>query len=252
MRNIFLLIVIILITPRTIQAADIYLSVAASLREMMADAAQRFEAIHPEHRVVINSSSSGVLARQIKAGLPVDIFVSANPQWMTFLVEHKKVSAEQVINWATNQMVLVGRGDKQIRLHEIGGLGRVALGSPDSVPAGGYAKALLSRANLYADLERQRQLVFSKDVRQALLYAEQGVVDVAIVYASDVRLLQEAAVLLTPDPALQPDIRYQMALTADGERSMPAHRLLGLLTSTSGAELLATYGLTPLQLTKVN
>ena len=252
MRSIFLLIFMILISPRMTQAADIYLSVAASLREMMAEAATLFETMHSEHRVVINSSSSGVLARQIKAGSPADVFVSANPQWMTFLAEQQKVSADRVVNWATNQLILVGRGDKLNSLGDIAGVGRVAIGSPESVPAGNYAKALLTNADLYPRLERQHRLVFTKDVRQALLYAEKGVVDVAIIYASDVRLLRKAAVVLTPEPALQPDIRYQVALTVDGERSMPAQTFLDLLTTARGADLLKKYGLTPLELTMVN
>ena len=49
---------------------------------------------------------------------------------------------------------------------------KIALGTPESVPAGKYAKASLTHENLWNDV--QNKVVFTKDVRQVLTYVETG------------------------------------------------------------------------------
>lgn len=125
-------------------------------------------------------------------------------------------------------------------------MSRLAIGKPDSVPAGRYARQLLEQAGLYRDLERAQRLVLAKDVRQALLYAEQGVVDAAIVYASDARLLRQATVVLTPPETAQPSISYPLSVTRQGAAKPAALALFEMLRGPLGTELLDKYGLLPL------
>lgn len=241
----FLLFILLLI-PATARATDVHLAAAASLRELVMAVATCFEKLHPEHRVLVNAAASGTLARQIEAGAPADLFLSSNPQWMTYLVERDKIARDRPLSWAANRLVVVGRGGALTSLAELAALQKLAIGSPESVPAGRYARSMLQNAGLYAGLEADRRLVFTKDVRQALLFAEQGVVDGAIVYASDARLLQQARILLDPEAELQPQISYPIALTRAGEDKPAAQRLFALLISVEGAQLIETYGLIPL------
>lgn len=242
----YLLIILICLFPAVLHAADIRLLAAASLRELVNDAKVRFEQQYPEHRLLISTSSSGTLARQIEAGAPADLFLSANPQWMEYLVKRGKIAPEGQVYWADNRLVVVGRGPLLNDLQGLGAFSRLAIARPESAPAGRYAKAMLESVGLYDSLEENRRLVFTRDVRQGLLYAEQGVVDAAIVYASDARLLQEAKVLLVPDAARQPEIHYPIALTRTGEANPAAQMLFAQLTSEEGARLLTSYGLLPL------
>jgi len=241
------LLILLLLLPLSARAEAIHLAAAASLRELATEAAATFERLHPEHRVLVNSASSGTLARQIVAGAPADLFIAANPQWLDDLVAQELVAADAPVPWASNRLVLVGRGPLLAELGKVRGLSLLAIGTPDSVPAGRYARSLLEQAGLYRDLELGQRLVLTKDVRQALLYAEQGAVDAAIVYASDVRLLRKASVLLTPPDMLQPAITYPLALTRMGESKPAALALFKLLSGPQGAALLVKYGLLPLQ-----
>jgi len=241
-----LLLIILVLLPLSASAATIQLAAAASLRELATETAAEFEQLHPEHQVLVNTASSGTLARQIAAGAPADLFLSANPQWMDALVEQGFVAADAPRPWASNRLVLVGRGPLLAEVGEISGMSRLAIGKPESVPAGRYARKLLQKAGLFDGLVQGQQLVLAKDVRQALLYAEQGVVDAAIVYASDARLLRQATVLLTPPETLQPAITYQLAVTRKGAAKPAALALFELLSGPQGAELLEKYGLLPL------
>jgi molybdate transport system substrate-binding protein len=244
MRHLFLIVLLLL--PLNVRAETIHLAAAASLRELVTEAAELFQQRHPEHRVLVNTASSGTLARQIEAGAPADLFLAADPQWMDYLVTQGKVAAASSVSWASNQLVLIGRGPLLAELPEVAGMSRLAIGNPESVPAGLYARSLLQAAGLFDELQDGQKLVLAKDVRQALLYAEQGVVDGALVYASDARLLQQAKVLLVPGAALQPQIRYPLALTRQGSAKPAARALYQLLAGPEGAALLQKYGLIPL------
>lgn len=241
-----LILALLLLLPGQGLAAEIHLAAATSLRELVMDAARRFEAANPEHQVRINTASSGTLARQIAAGAPADLFLSANPGWMEHLVGRGKISPESPRPWAANQLVVVGRGAPLVSLAELAAVGRLAIGSPESTPAGRYARTMLEKAGLYHDLEQGMRLVFAKDVRQALLYAEMGVVDAAIVYDSDRRLLRQARIILAPAADQQPAIRYPIALTTAGADNPAARDLYRLLTGDQGAQLIQTHGLRPL------
>jgi molybdate transport system substrate-binding protein len=240
------LLILLLLLPFSASAETIQLAAAASLRELATEAAAEFEQLHPEHQVLVNSASSGTLARQIAAGAPADLFISANPQWLDYLVQQRLVAADAPVAWASNRLVLVGRGPLLAGLGEVRGMSRLAIGKPDSVPAGRYARQLLEQAGLYRDLERAQRLVLAKDVRQALLYAEQGVVDAAIVYASDARLLRQATVVLTPPETAQPSISYPLSVTRQGAAKPAALALFEMLRGPLGTELLDKYGLLPL------
>lgn len=243
MRN--LLLILILCVPGIASAAEVNVFTAASLREVVNEASVRFERQHPEHRVLVNAAASGILARQIESGAPADLFISANPQWMDYLVSVDRVAADGPSIWAANHLVVVGRGKVLTDVRELESFSRLAIASPESAPAGRYAQALLETAGLFRQLVDSQRLVLAKDVRQALLYAEQGVVDGAIVYASDARLAQKAKILLTPGADLQPEVRYPLALTDKGEASPAAQAFIALLVSAEGTRLLETYGLVP-------
>ena len=114
-----LISILICLVPSFASAMDIHVAAAASLREFMTEAVGRFEERYPEHHVLVNTASSGTLARQIAAGAPADIFLSANPEWVNYLVDVGKVAAGRVLSWAGNQLVSVGRGQELDNLKDL-------------------------------------------------------------------------------------------------------------------------------------
>ncbi|MEQ9144939.1 MAG: molybdate ABC transporter substrate-binding protein [Parvibaculaceae bacterium] len=165
-------------------------------------------------------AASGTLARQIEAGAPADLFLSANPDWMDWLQAAGKVRAGNRTNLLGNDLVLVvpryailtglEEDDLSSRIRKLVGSGRLAIGDPASVPAGRYAAEALEHLGL-ASLLRD-QTVRAGSVRVALAWVARGEAPAAIVYRTDA--LTEDGVRLADELTL-PDGReivYPLAL----------------------------------------
>ncbi|NIQ96379.1 MAG: molybdate ABC transporter substrate-binding protein, partial [Desulfuromonadales bacterium] len=183
----FLAALFLLSTLNAAFAAEVRLSVAASMTDAARQLVAAFEKRTKDVDVLANFAASGALARQIARGAPADIFISADPRWMHHLDDLGEMAPGKVRPLARNSLVFVGRKGLPVDiLPDIVRLERIALGSPQSVPAGRYAVQSLKNAGLHQRV--REKLVMAKDVRQALVYAERGAADGAFVYRTDARL----------------------------------------------------------------
>ena len=222
-------------------AAEVHLSVAASMTDVTKELISAYQKSAPDVALLPNFASSGSLAKQIAQGAPADLFISANPKWMTYLVDAGSVSAAQVRILAGNTLVLVGRkGLPVTTLADVAKLGKIAIGSPKSVPAGQYAAQALKSAGIYDALAGK--LVLTKDVRQALVYADRGEVDGAFVYKTDALLAQNAVILLAVPEQLYDPVLYPVALTKAGSANPAAVAFGAFLKSDAAAQILRRYG----------
>ena len=222
-------------------AAEIHLSVAASMTDATRELIATYQAQVADVTLLPNFASSGSLARQIAQGAPADLFISANPKWMDYLVTEQLVPPATVRTFAYNSLVLVGRkGPAVAALADITKLRRIAIGSPKSVPAGQYAEQALKAAGLLPQL--RGKLVMAQDVRQALAYAERGEVDAAFVYQTDALLARDAVILLDVPQALYDRVRYPVALTTQGAKNPAAVAFYRYLRSPVAAGILKKYG----------
>ncbi len=230
-------------TAAAVQAETINLSVAASMTDAFKELMAGFKIKHPAADFLPNFASSGSLAKQIEQGAPADLFVSANPKWMKYLVEKGLIAAGSNRIFAYNQLVFVGeKKSAPISLDSLATLERIALGSPKSVPAGQYAKQAMERAGVYADLEKHKKLVMAKDVRQALMYADRGEVDGAFVYKTDALLAEHAVILFTVPKDLYDRVCYPVALTNSGAKKAMAKAFYDYLDSPEAIAILTRYG----------
>lgn len=240
-----LLLVLSFILPSTLpaQAEQVHISAAASMRDAVKALVAEFAKNNGNDVLLPNFGSSGALAKQVAQGAPADIFISANPKWMEYLVAEGRIAGNTVRFFAGNSLVLVGRkGEALNSLADLGAMTRIAIGSPKSVPAGQYAEQALVKAGLYAKLLAKNKLVMAKDVRQALLYAERGEVDAAFVYRTDAFLAQKAAILYAVPADLHAPIAYPVALTVAGEKKQAARRFYEYLGGARAVEILHQYG----------
>ena len=171
------------------------------------------------------TADPGTLAKQIENGAPADIFISANVEWMDYLKNRRLVEAASSGVFAFNTLVVAGAAGKKIAtMQDLLTLGKIAIGSPGSVPAGAYAMEAFKNAGLTAKLARK--LVMARDVRAAVMYAERGEVDGALVYRTDALQVRRAKLLFTVPAGLYPRISYPMALTAGRSAQRGGCRLL--------------------------
>lgn len=163
---------------------------AASLQESLSAAADAWSRSgHP--RPVISFAASSALARQVEAGAPADLFVSADEEWMDYLAKAGLIAPGSRADFLTNRLVLVAPATSRLRL-AIGprmafaaalGSGRLALADPDSVPAGRYAREALTRLGAWPQVAGK--LARAENVRAALALVARGETPLGVVYATD-------------------------------------------------------------------
>lgn len=218
---------------------------ASSLLEVMRELEAEFETAYPDVDLVLNTAATSVLARQIEQGAPADVFVAASPVWTEYL-EGKGLLRYPPRAVVSNSLVVIGPSDAP-SLAGPGGLlrfDRIALADPESDPAGQYAKEGLERAGLWDEVAAR--VVPMRDVRAAVAAVKAGEVPAAIVYATDVRAASDARVLLTWPEALQPRIRYMVAVPRATQHPNRALEFVEFIRQSEQIGVWRRYGFVPL------
>jgi len=205
--------------PQTNSQIGLSVFAAASLTEVVKEFADSFQVDHPKVSIKTNWASSGTLARQVRNGAPADVFISAHPQWMDYLVNEGLTFMHQ--NVARNQLVMVTHQTEEWVAPDLTSLQgilkppRFAMGDPKHVPAGIYAKQALEYLGWYKTIEPM--MIPTKDVRSALRLVELGEAPAGIVYHTDALKSSKVKLLMVLPKAGHEPITYQVALVEDNE-----------------------------------
>ncbi|MFB9328553.1 molybdate ABC transporter substrate-binding protein [Paenibacillus aurantiacus] len=227
---------------------ELVISAAASLKDGLEALKPRFEEAYPSIRLTFNYGSSGALQKQIEQGAPADLFLSAGTQQIEAL--RKRALIKESVTLLGNELVVVVPKD-DATVKTLDGLGNladeryrvIAVGQPETVPAGQYAKEALEATGIWGTIADR--LVFAKDVRQALAYAETGNADAALVYATDAAASSQAVIALRIDSGLHAPIVYPAALLAESDHPNEAAIFYKYLKSAEAAESFASFGFLP-------
>lgn len=222
-------------------AADLNLSVAASMKDAVTELSDGFAKMNPGIAFQKNFGASGALAKQIENGAPCDLYFSANVQWMDYLKEKKLIDGSNITTFAYNEVVFVGKpGLNVTTLQDVVKLEKIAIGSPRSVPAGDYTVKAFKKAGI--DRQLEGKLVMAKDVRECLMYADRGEVTGAFVYKTDALLAKNVKILFTVPQDLYPRVTYPVAVTVSGSKKAEAAAFYKFLQSADAKKVLAKYG----------
>ena len=225
-------------------AQEITVSAAASLANAFSEIKGLFEQRYPEIKVHTNFAASNPLLKQMEEGAPVDVFASADQETMDKAAAKKLVDPATRKDFALNDLVMVVPSDGKLSLSGAEDLTkpevkRIAVGNPDSVPAGRYTKAALTAAGLWETL--QPKYVFGASVRQALDYVARGEVDAGFVYRTDAMIggdkMKVAVVMSGHKPVL-----YPIAVATTGSNRAGAEAFVAVVLSPEGRAVLTKYG----------
>lgn len=231
-----------LILASAASAADLNLAVAASLKDAINELAAVYAKKAPSVGFRKNFGASGALAKQVENGAPADIFIAANTEWVEYLKGKKLLDDASIGIFAYNELVFAGKPGLKVRsLREVTTLGRIAIGSPKSVPAGEYATTAFHRAGIEKQLAGK--LVMAKDVRECLMYANRGEVDGSFVYKTDAEQAGNNVTIYFAVPQeYYPRVTYPIALTASGKGKAEAVAFYRFLLSPEAKAILARQG----------
>ena len=226
--------------------ADLTVFAAASLKEALDEMVGRFEA-ETGGKVVVSYAASNALARQIEAGAPADIFMSADTGWIDYLDQRKLLRSASRLDLLRNRLVLIAPADTRpslsiapgFALAAALGTGRLAMANPDSVPAGKYGKAALISLGVWTSVESR--IARTDNVRAALMLVARGEAPLGIVYATDAMAEPKVRVAGTFPDGTHPPIVYPIAIVA-ASRSSDAQRFIDSLRSPAAQAIWARRG----------
>lgn len=191
-------------------------------------------------------AASSALARQIEAGASADVFFAADEEWMDYLAKRRLLASGSRRDILANRLALIAPASSKATVRITSGpallavLGnsRVATGDPDSVPAGRYARAALTRLGVWDKVGPR--LVRAENVRAALAYVARGEAPFGIVYLTDAKIEKNVKLLDTFPENSHPPIRYPIAVTAKGGAN--ARRFASFVASKPAAAIFEKYG----------
>ena len=247
MRRLALLLLALLAGPAF--AAPPLVLAAASLQESLNAAADAWAAKHHE-RPILSFASSSVLAKQIDAGAPADLFISADEPWMDDVAKHGLMKAGTRVSFLANTLVLVAPAASAkpvtikpgFPLAKLLGDGKLAMGEVNSVPAGKYGKEALTKLGAWEAVAPH--VAGADNVRSALALVERGEAPYGIVYATDAFASKGVKIVgVFPETSHAP-ITYPIAvLTAS--TSPDADGFRRFLLSGAGKAIFKHYGFQP-------
>ncbi|MGN6375738.1 MAG: molybdate ABC transporter substrate-binding protein [Sphingomonas sp.] len=222
---------------------------AASLQESMTAAANAWaKAGHP--RPVISFAGSSALARQIEAGAPADLFVSADEDWMNALQKRNLIVPGTRDTFLGNRLVLIAPRSRtepvvirpKAAFAETLASGPVAMADVNAVPAGKYGKASLQAMGLWPTT--RSHVVQADNVRAALALVERGAAPLGIVYSTDARASPKVKIVGVFPERSHPPIRYPVA-RLKSSTNPDAEPFRRFLISARGKAIFARYGFSP-------
>lgn len=237
---------LLLAAPWAVQARaeSLLVFAASSLRGPLDEVGRAYESASGS-RVRISYAASSALARQLEAGAPAQLFISADPQWMGY-VESRGLLAGPSVPVLANALVLVAPRDAGPTLGIAPGFalaaalgdGRLALADPKAVPAGRYARSALEALGVWPQVEMR--LAPAANVRAALALVVRGEAPLGIVYRTDA--LAEPAVRIVgtfPASSHRP-IVYALGVIRGAPRA--AEELAAFLASPAARPIWQRHG----------
>ncbi len=234
---------LLLLSTAGARTEEVTVSVAVSLKDAVTEVAKDYENQTEQH-VRLNFGASGELAEQIKAGAPVDLFISAADKQVEDLEALKLVKEGSRRIVANNELALIipaGTGSSSVKsLDDLPSVTRLAIGDPKTVPAGQYAMEVLDHKGLTAKVATK--LIYGTNVRQVLTYVQRGEVDAGIVYVTDAKQAgRDVQVVAMAEEGTHRPIQYPAVVISGGKTEL-AGRFLNYICGEKGRITLKKYG----------
>jgi molybdenum ABC transporter, periplasmic molybdate-binding protein len=222
---------------------ELIISAAASLKDSLDEIEKLYEQEHTDIDLTFNYGSSGTLQKQIEQGAPADMFFSAGAKQMDALVKQKLIGDHKTL--LKNELVMVVPSDSKLAFDTVKmltnkSIKKIAIGQPESVPAGQYTKETLASLQVWDMLKDK--FVYAKDVRQVLTYVETGNVDAGFVYKTDALASENVQIALHVASSLHAAIVYPAGVVKETKHAAEAKAFYSYLQSDKADAIFEKYG----------
>jgi molybdate transport system substrate-binding protein len=246
--KIYSLIAILLVSAGIVACSSnneqkkLNISAAASLKDALDEICELYQEDNPGTDIQCNYASSGKLMTQIEEGAPADIFISASTEQTDELSEQGLILHCE--NLLENTVVLItGKNDSSDitnfkELEDVQGL--IAVGDPNSVPAGNYAKQIFERLEIADKISTK--LCYASDVREVLSWVQTQNADYGIVYKTDAKSTDKVKILAEADDSICSRPVYPAAVLKNSTDKDEAEKFFDFLKSKEATEVFETEG----------
>jgi molybdate transport system substrate-binding protein len=229
-------------------AADDTLTVfaAASMKNALDDVNAAFTKAS-NIKVTASYAATSALAKQLDAGAPADVFVSADLKWMDYAAEKKLIKTDTRVNLLGNALVLIAGKDSKLDnvqiaqgfdIVKLAGDGRIAVADTKAVPAGLYAKAALEKLGAWKAAEPK--LAQAENVRATLAFVARGETPIGIVYATDAKVEPKVKIVGVFPERSHPPVTYPVAATVNAKTG--TEKYLHFLRTGTAKAIFEKYG----------
>lgn len=198
--------------PAFADSKKVLVLAASSLTDVLPVVGTAWKAKHPDDELVFSFDGSSRLARQIEAGAPADLFLSADEEWVDELHGKGLLDDTTRRDLAGNELVVIVPGDAgwvPRSANDLVKAKKLALAA-ENVPVARYARASLEKLGLWKKIESK--LVRGDNVRATLKWVLLGEADAGIVYRTDALAENKVKVAFALPASSHPPIRYAAAV----------------------------------------
>ncbi|WP_313134390.1 molybdate ABC transporter substrate-binding protein [Anaerocolumna sp.] len=226
------------------EEVTILIAAAASMKNSLEELIPQFQEKYPWIKVEGTYDSSGKLQTQIEEGLDADVFLSAAMKQMNALKDENMMDADSIVELLENKVVLIvptGVESKVTSFEDILNAGTIAIGDPESVPAGQYAKKVFDSLGIYDKVAEKASL--GTNVTEVLNWVAEGSADAGVVYATDAASLDKVTIISeAPEGSLDEKVIYPIGIVTASQKKEAAALFVEYLQSEEATNLFVSYG----------
>lgn len=227
------------------KTVELTILAAASLTDVCEEIKTNFEKGNENIKLTFSFGSSGALQTQIEEGAPADVFMSAAMKQMDALNDQKLMDSDSIVKLLENKIVLIApkgnpAGIKSVEDLTGDGVKIVALGDPESVPAGQYAEEVLTSLGILDAVKAKAN--YGSDVRTVLTWVENGDCEAGIVYATDAYSSDKVEIICTAPEGSCKQVIYPVGITASSDNKDAAGKFVDYLKTDEAIKLFEKYG----------
>lgn len=234
-------------TDSTTAAESVELTIlaAASLTDVTKELADLYKEVEPDVTLTFSYGASGALQTQIEEGAPADIFMSAATKQMDALAEENLLAVDTRKDLLVNKVVLIKPLDSELELTSFKDVASdqvksVALGEPEGVPVGQYAKQVFTNLGIEDVVEAKAN--YGSDVKQVLTWVESGEVDCGVVYSTDAMISDKISVVCEAPEDSHEAIIYPVAVLDSSLLQEQAKAFIDFLSTEDAVASFEKYG----------
>ncbi len=223
--------------------SELLIGAAASLQTSLTELQGIFEAQYPNVKLTFTFAGSGTLEQQIREGAPMDLFISAAEKQMDALETDGFLLEGTRVNLLENQVALIIPKDSTLSIASFEDIVKapvIAVGDPESVPAGQYAQEIYTNLRIWEDVLAKATL--GRDVTEVLTWVSSGNADAGIVYTTDAALSDDIIVAAIAAEGTHRKVIYPAAVLKDSKEAETAGEFISFLQSQEAKDIFVHYG----------